>query len=295
LEELFMTKTFMKKIVHAPLGARHFFGNFNRSVLKWILIGQFKSCQFQQKRWSFNVVTVQKMVMFRKRSKPIDWKAIASGRSVDAVMRDPSDQSINEIQSSLENITFGKIKSKAVPEMEVLVKGFEYAQLTIEYLLNVQESLSSALSLSQRELEEERIRIDELERKEKKSKSNAKKLKECQATLQAASYMLTQFGVETTPLQKMCEDGLRGAKAPEYVWVPAFLDPYDGKAFQSAEFLKKHMFSKNVESVKSDLNSGKYSAPTDYDLTMAMSKSAEVPPVEEAKIPQPRDEIEGVT
>lgn len=233
------------------------------------------------------------MVMFRKRQNHMDWKSIASGRSVDAVMRDPTDESINEIQRSLENLTFGKIKSKALPELDVIIKGFEYAQLTIEYLLNVQESLSSALSNTQRDLEDERIRADELERKERKSRNNGKKLKECQATLQAASYMLTQFGVETTPLRKMCEDGLRGAKAPEYVWVPAFLDPYDGKAFQSAEFLKRHLYSKNLEEVKSDLNSGKYSAATDYDFTAAMAKSVDISPAEEAKVPQPRDEIEG--
>mmetsp|Transcript_6834 Transcript_6834/g.8263 ORF Transcript_6834/g.8263 Transcript_6834/m.8263 type:complete len:1829 (+) Transcript_6834:147-5633(+) len=239
------------------------------------------------------------MVMFRKRSKPMDWKSVATGRSVDAVMRDPSDSSLTEIQNSLENITFGKIRHKNLPDIDVVIKGFEFAQLTIEYLLNVQESLSSALNDSQNELEEERIRFKELERKEKKYRSAAKKLKECQTTLQAASYMLNQFGVETTPLQKMCEDSSNGAKPPEYVWVPAFLDPYDGKSFQSAEYLKKHMYSRNIALIKADLNSGKYGVATDYDLTVQPSvKEPEPETFEETRIiapPHPHDEIEAAS
>lgn len=238
--------------------------------------------------------------MFRKRSRPIDWNVIAEGRSTEAIMRDPSDLSVSEIQTNLENITFGKIRTKSLPDIQVIIKGFECAQLTIEYLLNVQESLSSALNISQRELDEERSRSAELEKKEKKSRSAVRKLKECQTTLQAASYMLNQFGVETTPLRKMCEDGARGAKAPEYVWVPAFLDPYDGKSFQSAEYLKKHMFSRNLDSVKADLNSGKYCAATDYDLANLTTthKAPETQYAEEPAIespPNPRDEIEAAS
>ena len=197
------------------------------------------------------------MVAFRDRRRAPDWGAIAAAREIDEIVRD-GDAGLNDIQSLLDNVTFANLRKDELPNLKLLVKGFEYAQLTIEYLLNVQEQLSSALTKSQEELEEQAARVEEVARneriQERRARSSAKKLRNCQSTLQAASRMLAQFGVDTTPLRRMSEeDPMDGGPAPEYVWVPAYLDPYDGKAFQSADYLKKHMFTRHAAQIKADL------------------------------------------
>lgn len=185
---------------------------------------------------------------------------IAAGREVEELMRDP-DTGISEIQTQLNTVCYGNLRDGVDQEKLLLLKALGYGQLTIEYLLHVQDSLAAACQKSKEEADDWRAQAEELARKEKKSRGAAKRLRECQTTLQAASHMLTQFGVDTEPLRRMCEDtrgGSGGARAPEYVWVPAYLDPYDGKAFQSAEYLKRHMFGKHALDVKADLLSGRF-------------------------------------
>ena len=176
------------------------------------------------------------MVAFRDRRRAPDWNQVAQAREIDEVVRN-GDNGLEDIQTLLDNITFCNLRRDSARQShDLIIKGFEYAQLTIEYLLNVQEQLSSALAKSQEELEEQTARVEEVTRneriQERRARTGAKKLRNCQSTLQAASRMLVQFGVDTTPLRRMSEeDQMDGAPAPEYVWVPAYLDPYDGKAW----------------------------------------------------------------
>lgn len=198
------------------------------------------------------------MVAFRDRRRAPDWNQVAQAREIDEVVRN-GDNGLEDIQTLLDNITFCNLRRDSARQShDLIIKGFEYAQLTIEYLLNVQEQLSSALAKSQEELEEQTARVEEVTRneriQERRARTGAKKLRNCQSTLQAASRMLVQFGVDTTPLRRMSEeDQMDGAPAPEYVWVPAYLDPYDGKAFQSADYLKKHMYTRHAQQIKADL------------------------------------------
>ena len=196
------------------------------------------------------------MVAFRKRSKSLDWAAVASSRDVAEVLRDPADLGLRAIQKNLDNITFGKVSKP--PDEAALIKGFQYAQLTVEYLLHVQESLTTALGNAQAELAAERGAADDLRRKVSRHRHAPRQLRDCQATLQAASAMLAQFGVDTTSLQRMYDSSSSSSSSrpPEYVWVPAFLDPYDGKAFKSAEHLRRHMVARHSDELASDLASG---------------------------------------
>ena len=42
--------------------------------------------------------------------------------------------------------------------------------------------------------------------------------------------------------------------------MPAFLDPYSGKSFKSAEYLKRHMYGHHGDEVRSDLE--RYGEPS---------------------------------
>jgi hypothetical protein len=162
------------------------------------------------------------MAVFRERWRPLDWDEIAKGKAVESTVRDPLDTA-ELVQNHLDNLTFGKINRNSLPEPALMMKALEYSQLTIEYLLQVQESLSVSL-LRANEV------LDESVRKENKARGNAKKLKDTQATLHAASSMLATFGVDVDALQNMTEAGGSSTnQSSAYVWVPAYLDPYDGK------------------------------------------------------------------
>ncbi len=98
---------------------------------------------------------------------------------------------------------------------------------------------------------------DEFEREMRKERKARKKLLanlgDIQTTLSAASHMLTKFGVDTEPLRRMCEGDFGeggGGKAPTYVWIPSFLDPFDGKSFQTAEHLKRYMFAHHAAEIR---------------------------------------------
>jgi hypothetical protein len=199
---------------------------------------------------------------FRTRSRPIDWGQVNRGLPVDAVLKDAIHVGPEEIQSQLDNLCFGKCVAAGV-EQATMVKGFELCQLTIEYLLNIQESLAANLERSREELEQQR-------KKERKARAANKLLQtnltDLQTTLSAASHMLTTFGVNTEPLRRMCEGDFGeggGAKAPVYVWVPAFMDPFDGKSFQSAEHLKRHMFGHHGAEIRACLASGRGGGASD--------------------------------
>jgi hypothetical protein len=232
------------------------------------------------------------MVTFRTRYEPMNWKMIAAGRDVDEIIRNPV-VGLGEIQTQLSSLCYGSLRDGKDQENKLLVKALGYAQLTIEYLLHVQDSLAASVLKTQHELDDWRAQAEELSRKEKKSRHTGKKLRECQTTLQAASHMLEQFGVDIEPLRRVWEDrsgGSGGARAPEYVWVPAFLDPYDGKAFQSAEFLKKHMFGRNGQEVRADLQSGRYgkSVVLPHETSVVEDQNVPMTPL----LAAPRDAIE---
>ena len=78
------------------------------------------------------------------------------------------------------------------------------------YLLNVQESLSAAVGRSKDEVAEERLLVEELRTNERvqdrKCRSLQKQCRQFQSTLQAASRMLANVGVDTTALRRMSEE-----------------------------------------------------------------------------------------
>lgn len=197
-------------------------------------------------------------VVFRHRHGSPDWSKIASSPAIDEVV---ANSDVASLQDLVDTITFSHIKQEdfARCDYSLMVKTFGYAQLIIEYLLNVQTSLSVALKRTKEDLEEEKMLVEEKTRDEKLQEQRARALhrqvRQKQGTLQAAARMLAEFGVDTTALRRMSEDtwGDTGATQAEYVWVPAYLDPFDGKAFQSAEHLKKHMYRKHHAQIRAEL------------------------------------------
>ncbi len=124
---------------------------------------------------------------FRVRSKPIDWSLIAKGRAVGDIVIDTSDLASKDIQFHLENIAFGQC-SGLPSDSALTIKGLQYAQLTIEYLLHVQETLSFALQRAHDVAEEVRVRSEEAlsdvnKRELKARRKSEAKLLDCQTTL----------------------------------------------------------------------------------------------------------------
>lgn len=243
-------------------------------------------------------------IAFRQRRGAPNWDSINSAPSIDDIL---SSSDLSPIQDLLDTLTFTQFKTDNLPlySPDLMVKTLKYMQLTIEYLLNVQESLSAAVGRAKDELSEERLLVEELRTNERvqdrKCRSMQKQCRQFQSTLQAASRMLANVGVDTTALRRMSEEAFADpvGTSSEYVWVPAYMDPYDHKAFQSPEYLKKHMFRKHGKQLIADINSGFYGIPggdirvnhgsdESHMVTFSVKKSGMKP---EQFIPEKQEEL----
>jgi len=138
------------------------------------------------------------MVSFRPRTRPLDWAAVGAAREVEAVAQSPSAAAVQDIQGLVNNVAFGDARDPPSPEL--LQKAFGFAQLTIEYLLHVQETVTKSLEAAQAELATERLALDAARTKLSRRQGQGRELRDCQTTLAAASTMLAQFGVDVAPL-----------------------------------------------------------------------------------------------
>jgi hypothetical protein len=88
----------------------------------------------------------------------------------------------------------------------------------------------------------------------------------------------------------------------DQVWVPAFLDPYSGKSFKSAEYLKRHMYGQHADEVISDLErfgepskASSYKREAKEEMPQAPLPNP-APPADSSPpaVPLPMDDIEAL-
>jgi hypothetical protein len=161
------------------------------------------------------------MVSFRPRTRPLDWAAVGAARDVEAVARSQA-AGVQDIQVLLNTVAFGDASTPPSPAL--LHKAFGYAQLTVEYLLHVQESLTASLEVAHADLASERERLDKTTAKLLRRQGQGRELRDAHTTLAAASTMLAQFGVDAAPLlQRASQHGGKRA-APMQVRAPRSRD-----------------------------------------------------------------------
>ena len=112
---------------------------------------------------------------FRQRAGHVNWSKLQS-LNIDKII---TDVDLDTLQSLLDDLTFSNIRSSEVPfttfvsnsyngggESESLaVKGMQFQQLIVEYLLNVQESLNATSEHILGELRAAALHVKELDRK----------------------------------------------------------------------------------------------------------------------------------
>jgi len=140
------------------------------------------------------LITPQKNFYFQQRHGRVDLRAI-SRVDLEAVI---DDVDVQTLQMHLENITFGDLDQRDMESFsdENLLKLFKIAQLTIEYLLNVQHTLynySNSMEVRLDQVEKELVLAASKTDKQSQYIEIAKnELKQKKKTLRTYEFLLTQ-------------------------------------------------------------------------------------------------------